>query len=182
MVRPNFLPQLPRFVTLLLLVAMAPASASGGDLRTKSIRLVPEKAWQAQPGPIVVRGAAKDQDPKLAELMPLLDEWIRKAFTELGYSVEAKAPLTFDYTIEEFDYGQQWKRMVGGFWGAAYVRGTILVRRGNKEVGNYRFSTKPRGGVTAGSLNSMAKEIGPPLVLKLTKGESDTELHERKGE
>lgn len=167
---------------LCLLLALPSAPVSGGDLRTKSIRLVPEKAWQAQPGPILVRGTAKDQEPKLAELMPMLDEWIGKAFSELGYSVEAKAPLTFDYTIDEFDYGKQWKRMVGGFWGAAYVRGTIVLHRGAKEVGKYQFSTKPRGGITAGSLNSMAKEIGPPLVLKLTKGETDTELHDRKGE
>ena len=63
--------------------------------------------------------------------------------------------------------------------GKGHIEGRVLLRKSGKTVGSFKYSSRLRGGITQGSLKSMAKEVGPPLVLKLDGTERDSELHER---
>ena len=169
-------------VLLAALLALVLTSSASADLRTKGIRLVPEKVWEASPGPISISSEAKAEHEKVPELIGHMDGWVAKGFTKLKYEVTDDASLEFHYTIDEFDPGSQAKRLALGFGGSAYVKGTVIIRQDGEEVGRYQYSAKPRGGLSAGSLKSMGKEVGPPLVLKITNGESDEELHPKGGE
>ncbi|HEV8631565.1 MAG TPA: hypothetical protein VGV61_14705 [Thermoanaerobaculia bacterium] len=165
-------------LTSAVVALLCVASAARADLRTKGIRLVPEKAWTATKGPVRVTHATELADPQAVEFGNLMDGWVRKACDRLHYPVADDAPVELHFTIDRFDAGSQAKRLITGFGGQGLVVGTLVVRRGGEEVGRYRFSSKLSGGFTGGSVDAMAKEVGPPLVLKLTKGESDESLHE----
>ena len=49
-----------------------------------------------------------------------------------------------------------------------------MLTKDGEEVGRFRYSAKVR------IFGSAGKQIAPPLVLKLHKGERDEELHERR--
>ena len=84
-------------------------------------------------------------------------------------------------TIDYLDFGSRTKRLLTGsmLGGKGHIEGQILLTLDGKSVGSFKYSSRLRGGFTAGSLKSMAKEVGPPLILKLDGSERDSELHER---
>jgi hypothetical protein len=153
-------------------------SAARADMRTKTVRLVPEKAWTASKGPLHVTHATALTDPKAVEFSERMDDWMVKAFEHLKYQVAAEAPVVVHIDIDRFDFGSQAKRLITGFGGKGLVVGTLVIKQGDQEVGRYRFSSHLSGGFMGGSVDAMAKEVGPPLVLKLDKGEVDDALHE----
>jgi len=167
-----------------LLFAVSMLSATGtafGGAQTKPIRLVPEEGmdWSASPQPIAVSGelTVESEDPGNAEkankLKQSMDAWTVKAFQKLKYSVDEGAPLEYHYTIDYIDWGSTGKQLMIGM-GAGRAEGTVVLTMDGEEVGRFRYSAKVRIGGSAG------KQIAPPLVLKLHKGERDQELHERR--
>ena len=154
------------------------ASAARADMRTKTVRLVPEKAWTATKGPLRVSHDTALTDPKAVEFGERMDDWMVKAFEHLKYQVAADAPLDVHIDIDRFDFGSQAKRLITGFGGKGLVVGTLVIKQGDQEVGRDRLSSHLSGGFMGGSVDAMAKEVGPPLVLKLDKGEVDDALHE----
>jgi len=161
-----------------LLWASSPAAA---DMRTKSIRLVPDKDWKPSPQPIALSGEVLAADPHSADLKDSMDKWFTEAFQKLGYQIDADAPVKLHYTIDYVDWGSRVRRLVVGFNNSG-IGGTIVVKERGKEIGRFRYSSKLRGGVGGGSTSAMGKEVAAPLALKLTNGERDQELHERKME
>ncbi len=161
--------------TLLLTVA----SAAYADARTKPIRLVPETDFSLTPQAVAVSSelTAEVEDPAKAEkatqLMASMDDWTLKAFKKLKYTVDEGAALKYHYTLDYIDFGSTGKQLLIGI-GAGRAEGTIVLTQDGEEVGRFRYSAKVRIGGSAG------KQIAPPLVLKLHKGERDEELHERR--
>lgn len=157
----------------LLLLALAATSAEA-DLRTRTIRLVPEQEWEAGPTAIQVSLEVAPDDPQAREFAAMMEDRVRQAFEKLDYTVSDSAPVSVRFTIDEFDTGKWVKRY---FKGDGIVAGAIVVTSGSRTVGRYRYSSRLRGGFAGTSLSMMAKEVGPPLVLKLTNGERDQHLH-----
>ncbi len=165
---------------LALALLLLPAMASG-DARTKPIRLVPQDGldWSASPQPIAVSGEVTIafEDPKdsekVTELKESMDEWTAKAFKKLKYTVDDGAPLQYRYTIDYIDWGSKGKQLMIGA-GAGRAEGTVVLTTNGEKVGRYRYSAKVR------IFGGAGKQIAPPLVLKLHKGERDEELHERR--
>jgi len=160
--------------TLLVLAALLGAGRADADLRTKTVRLVPDQAWQASPGKISLAVEVTAEGPEAEQFGTSLGDWVQKAFEKLDYTVSDGAPVEVRFTVDTFDKGKWVKRYLKG---DGVVLGTITIRAGGKTVGSYRYSSRLRGGFVGTSINMMAKEVGPPLVLKLTKGEQDEALH-----
>jgi len=156
-------------VLLVLAATSAPA-----DLRTRTVRLVADQDWNAEPTAIQVSLKVVPDDPQAQEFGTKMESYVRQAFEKLGYSVSDSAPLEVRFTIDEFDKGKWMKRY---FKGDGIILGSVVVTSGGKTVGKFRYSSRLRGGITGTSLNMMAKEVGPPLVLKLNNGERDEHLH-----
>jgi hypothetical protein len=151
------------------------------DMRTKSIRLVPETNFEITPQPVTVSIKSKVEGEQVPELMAYLDEYIKIGFEKLEYPVQDNAKLNFELLVDYIDFGNSTKRLLTGgmIGGKGHIEGTITLTSGKKKVGVFRFSSRIRGGITARSLKAMGKEIGPPLVLKLHSGDRDTDIHER---
>jgi hypothetical protein len=164
-----------------LMSCMLIATSVFADLRTKTIRLVPEVNYEIKPQDVSVSVTTKLTDEKIPELVKFLNDYIVEAFGSLNYKVVDSAALKFNMTVDYVDFGNKTKRLLtGGLAGGnGQIEGTIVLTMSGKEVGRFRFSSKLRGGITSGSLKAMGKEVGPPLVLKLNNGERDKELHER---
>lgn len=161
-------------IALLGLAGVLVAAAAHADFRTRTVRLVPDKAWQAAPAEIEVSVEVRAEGPEAEQFAASLEEYVQKAFEKLDYTVTEGAPLEVHFTVDTFDKGKWVKRYLKG---DGVVLGTITVRSGGGTVGSYRYSSKLRGGLAGTSVNMMAKEVGPPLVLKLTNGEEDEALH-----
>lgn len=155
----------------LLLVA---ATSAPADLRTRTIRLVADQDWNAEPTAIRVSLEVVPDDPQAREFGAKMESYLDKAFEKLGYSVSDSAPVQVRFTIDEFDKGKWVKRY---FKGDGIILGSVVVTSGGQTVGKFRYSSRLRGGITGTSLDMMAKEVGPPLVLKLDDGERDEHLH-----
>jgi len=160
----------------LLLCSASPLAA---DLRTKSIRLVPDQDWRPSPQPVSVSSEVTSDDPHAAELREAMDRWFAEGLRKLGYDVQEDAPVEVRYSIDYVDWGSRVRRLVVGFNDSG-VGGTIVVTSKGKVVGRFRYSSKLRGGIGGGSTNAMGKEVAAPLALKLHNGERDDVLHERK--
>jgi hypothetical protein len=166
---------LPVLSTLLVLACGAPALAE--DMRTRSIRVVPELTWSASPGPIAVVTANESDHEKGPAFTADLAQWLTESFDRLDYEVRDDAETRFIATLEILDPGSAALRFGVGFGaGKSHVEGRVLVERAGEVVGRYRFSARPKGAGT----NFPAKEVGPPLVLQITQGEADEALHEYK--
>jgi hypothetical protein len=157
------------------------ATVGLADMRTKSIHLVPEIDFDLNAQPIRVVVENNVDLEKMPELVEGLEEFIGLGLDKLGYTLSDSAPMEFRVTIDYADFGTQWKRLLAGGMagGKGHIEGRVLLRKSGKTVGSFKYSSRLRGGITQGSLKAMAKEVGPPLVLKLDGDERDTELHER---
>jgi hypothetical protein len=159
----------------LIAVALAASAAEAKDLRTAMIRLVPETDWKPQPQAVAVAVENRATHADAAEFATEFDKWLREAFPRLKYTLDDDAPTRVKVTIEEIDPGNAALRWTVGFGaGKSYIRGVVVVEEGGQEIGRLSFTARPKGV----SMNGMAKEVAPPLALKLHNGERDTELHE----
>jgi|GEM_PF-2996591 len=150
------------------------ATPAGADLRTRTIRLVADQEWNPSPTAIQLSMKVNADMANGGEFATLMEDYVRQAFEKLDYTVSDDAPVQVRFTIDQFDKGKWVKRYLKG---DGVVLGTIQVTKGGKVVGKYRYSSRLRGGITGTSVKMMAKEVGPPLVLKLTNGERDENLH-----
>lgn len=164
---------------LCLALGVVVATAAAADMRTKTIRLVPDQDWKPTPQPLRITGEVFASDEHAAELKESMDKWLRTGFEKLGYEISSDAPLELHYTIDYVDWGSRVRRLVVGFNNSG-IGGAVVFRLNGEQVGKFKFSSKLRGGIGGGSTNAMGKEVGPPLALKLHNGERDEELHERK--
>jgi hypothetical protein len=154
--------------------AVSTAALPAEDMRTIGIRVVPEQAWTAQPGPIAVVTSNASDHEKAPAFADDLKKWVVVGFQELGYEVRDDADTRFTATLEIFDPGSAAKRFGLGFGaGTSHVEGTVVVEQGGEVVGRYRFSARPKGIGT----DFPAKEVGPPLVLQISQGVADEALH-----
>lgn len=168
-----------KLLLMLPLLALVLASPAPADLRTKTIRLVPDQDWTPTAQAIRITGEVFATDPHAEELKESMDEWLRTGFERLGYEISSDAPLELHYTIDYVDWGSRVRRLAFGFNNSG-MGGAVILRLNGEQVGKFKFSSKLRGGLGGGSTNAMGKEVGPPLALKLHNGERDEELHDRK--
>jgi hypothetical protein len=161
---------------VLLLAAFAVATAAAAkDLRTAMLRLVPETNWVATPGPVAVVVENRATHAEAAEFTAEFDKWLRESLRRLKFTVDDAAPTRLVIVIHELDPGNAGLRFAVGFGaGKSYVRGSVAVEQAGQAVGNLQFTARPQGF----TMNGMAKEVAPAVVLKLKNGERDTELHE----
>ena len=171
--RPTAASPVLALIVALILVQVSTAPA-GADLRTRTIRLVPEQEWDPAPTEIRVSLEVTADLADAEKFATLMEDRVRQAFEKLDYTVSDSAPTAVRFTIDEFDKGKWIKRY---FKGDGIVLGTIEVVSGGETLGRYRYSSRLRGGIAGTSVGMMAKEVGPPLVLKLTNGERDEHLH-----
>jgi hypothetical protein len=158
-----------------LLVVATTAALSAEDMRTMGIRVVPEQAWTASPGPIAVVTTNAASHEKAPLFTDDLKKWLTEAFQQLGYEVRDDAETRFTANLEIYDPGNAGLRFGVGFGaGKSHVEGSVVVERAGEVVGRYRFSARPKGMGT----NFPAKEVGPPLVLQISQGVADEALHE----
>lgn len=159
---------------LALALVIGLATTAGADLRTKTIRLVPDRDWSAEPTPIRLRVEVNVELEEAEKFAALMEDYLRQAFEKKGYEVSDSASVEVRVTLDEFDKGKWIKRYLKG---DGIVLGTLVVSEGGRELGRFRYSSRLRGGIVGTSVKMMAKEVGPPLVLKLTNGERDEHLH-----
>ena len=165
----------------LALSILSGATVAHAGALTKPIRLVPQEGldWSGDPQPVAVSGELTieyddaDQAAKAGKLKESMDQWTTKAFKNLKYTVDDNAPLKYHYTIDYLDWGSTGKQLLIGA-GAGRAEGTVVMTMDGEEVGRFRYSAKVR------IFGGAGKQIAPPLVLKLHKGERDEELHERR--
>ena len=157
-----------------LTLVLGLTTTAGADLRTRTIRLISDQEWNPSPTEIQVSMKVNADMADAEQFATLMEDYVRQAFEKLDYTVSDSAPVQVRFTIDEFDKGKWVKRYLKG---DGIVLGTIEVTSGGKVVGKYRYSSKLRGGIVGTSVKMMAKEVGPPLVLKLTNGERDEQLH-----
>jgi hypothetical protein len=164
-----------RPLTLALVLVFAAAAAPAKDLRTAMIRLVPETDWKATPQAVAITIDNRATHADAAQFTAEFDKWLRESLKRLDFEIDDAAPTRLAVVIEELDPGNAALRFAVGFGaGKSYVRGLVTVEEGGQTVGRLQFTARPKGV----SMNGMAKEVAPPLILKLKNGERDTELHE----
>ena len=161
---------------VLAVVTLAGAGAAAAkDLRTAMIRVVPETDWKATPQAVAIVVENRATHADAAEFTAEFDKWLREALPRLKYTVDDKAATRLRFTIDAIDPGSAALRFAVGFGaGKSYLHGMVTVEQSSKVVGKLAFSARPKGT----TMNFMAKEVAPSLVLKLHNGERDTELHE----
>ena len=174
---------LPTFAAMLLLVlTFGTATSWAEDIRTRTIRVVPSKAWKAdQNATITVLPGTNNSDHAKSDLFTEhMQVWMMKALDKLEYKTAKEGgDITYSFTIDVYDPGNAALRFGVGFGvGKGYARGTLTIKKKGRVVGEYRFSARLRGAGTKG----LAKEVGPALVLQVHNGDADTELHEYKKE
>ena len=155
-------------------------STAAEDIRTRTIRVVPSQTWTADTsGSITVApGVANSDHETAAEFTHHMRDYMIEGLEHLDYTTrESGGDLTFHFTVDVYDPGKAWKRFAIGFGsGNGYVRGTLTIKKAGRTVGKYDYSARLRGRGT----KSLAKEVGPTLVLQVHNGEADEELHEYK--
>ena len=158
--------------------AVAPTLAE--DIRTRTLRLVPSKVWAMDTGLsyAVAEGKAIAEHEATAEFTGHMRDWMVNALDRLDFQTKEKgADVTLRFSVDTFDPGKAWKRFAIGFGsGNGYVRGTVTIEKKGRTVGKYQYSARLRGGGT----KSVAKEVGPTIILQLRNGDVDEELHEYK--
>lgn len=162
------------WIALILLLAAWTAVPADADFRTRTVRLVPSQAWEPSPTAIRLSVEVTSDGEGAEEFAAKMEESVRAAFEKLDYTVRDDAAVAVDFTVDEFDKGKWIKRYLKG---DGIVLGTIRVSDDGRAMGEYRFSSRLRGGFAGTSVKMMAKEVGPPVVLKLTRGEADEKLH-----
>ena len=164
-----------RSTAICLVVVLTFALVASADLRTRTVRLVPVQDWKAAPTDIQLSVEVAGGSDEAGQFAERLEEHARGAFEKLDYTVSDSAATRIHFRIDEFDKGKWLKRYLKG---DGVVLGTITVEQGNQKLGEFRFSSRLRGGLAGTSVNQMAREVGPPLVLKLNNGERDEKLHD----
>ena len=166
------------FIAFAVLLGGLPAMAE--DIRTRTLRLVPSKAWTLDTAATytVAPGVAKAEHEATTEFTGHMRDWMVEAFDRLDFQTRDEGgDVTVRFSVDIFDPGKAWKRFAIGFGsGNGYVRGTVTLEKKGRVVGQYDYSAKLRGGGT----KSLAKEVGPTIVLQLRNGDADEELHEYK--
>lgn len=161
-----------------LFTSVAPALAE--DIRTRTLRLVPSKAWSMDAGATysVAQGTANSDHEAAAEFTGYMRDWMVNALERLDYQTKDQdGDVTLRFSVDILDPGKAWKRFAIGFGsGNGYVRGTVTIEKKGRTVGRYEYSAKLRGGGT----KSLAKEVGPTIILQLRNGDVDEKLHEYK--
>lgn len=161
-----------------LFSAIAPTFAE--DIRTKTLRLVPSKTWTMDPALSysVAAGKAVADHEATAEFTGHMRDWMVNALDRLDFQTkEDGSDVTLHFSVDLLDPGKAWKRFAIGFGsGNGYVRGTVTIKKKGKTVGAYEYSARLRGGGT----KSLAKEVGPTIILQLRNGDVNEELHEYK--
>lgn len=161
-----------------LFASLAPALAE--DIRTRTLRLVPSKTWTMDDSLSynVAAGEAKADHEATAEFTGHMRDLMVDALNRLDFQTkDQSADVTLRFSVDIFDPGKAWKRFAIGFGsGNGYVRGTVTLEKKGKTAGTYEYSAKLRGGGT----KSLAKEVGPTIILQLRNGDVDEELHEYK--
>jgi hypothetical protein len=164
-----------RFTLATLVLCLAATAATAKDLRTAMIRLVPETDWRPSPQAVAIVVENKAAHADAAEFTTEFDKWLREALKRLDFTIDDNAPTRVRFTIEELDPGSAGLRFAIGFGaGKSYVRGLVAVEEAGQPIARLQFTARPKG-VT---MNFMAKEVAPSLVLKIKNGERDGELHE----
>jgi hypothetical protein len=164
-----------RFAVSALLLSLAATATTAKDLRTAMIRLVPETDWRPSPQAVAIVVENKAVHAESAQFTAEFEKWMRESLARLDFTVDDKAPTRVRFTIEELDPGNAGLRFAIGFGaGKSYVRGLVTVEEGGSPIARLQFTARPKGF----SMNGMAKEVAPPLILKIKNGERDAELHE----
>lgn len=162
----------------LLLALVVPLAASAKDLRTSTIRLVPtspESDWKPTPRSVAATVENLATGEKLAEFGAAFDKWTRYAFPKIKYKLDDAAPTKVKVIVDVVDLGSAGMRFAVGFGaGKGYVRGRVLVEEAGRQVGSFDFTARPQ----RYSLDGIAREIAPIVILQLDKGDRDGELHE----
>lgn len=161
-------------IAVILVLAAWTAVPADADFRTRTVRLVPSQAWEPSPTAIRLSVQVTTGGEGAEEFATNMEQYLQAAFEKLDYTVREDASVAVDFTVDEFDKGKWIKRYLKG---DGIVLGTIRISDGGQAVGEYRFSSRLRGGFAGTSVKMMAKEVGPPVVLKLTRGEEDDKLH-----
>jgi hypothetical protein len=139
------------------------------------IRVVPETDWKAAPQAVAIVVENQATHAEAGAFATEFDKWLREALPRLKYTVDDAAATRLRFTIDAIDPGNAALRFAVGFGaGKSYVHGMVTVEQAGKTVGKLAFTARPKGT----TMNFMAKEVAPSLVLKLHNGERDTELHE----
>lgn len=161
-------------LTLTLALTLVATAAQAKDLRTAMIRLVPETDWTPAPQAVAISVENQATHAEAAEFAAQFDKWLRWAFPKLDFTIDDSAPTRVRFVIEEVDPGNAALRFVVGFGaGKSYIRGLVTVEEKGKATARMQFTARPKGV----SMNGMAKEVAPPLLLKIKNGERDAELH-----
>ena len=180
------------FITAVVAVAtVAPLTTPGAaqaGIATKFHRLVLVQGdGVAVPkGPIAWKVENHVSDDKAADTVARMEELMDDTLRRLDYTASDDAEYTLVLTVERFSFGSRAKRVVLGplsrkVGDSAYIGGQLKVMKGGKVVDLYDWSHIPRGGIVGGSPSALGKQAGPPLLLKWSNGERDSELHVQKG-
>ena len=162
---------------LLAILIMFTGLAAAEDIRTLTVRVVPDTMWDAAPTAVRVQGINNADHAKSDAYSAQMNTWIEKAFTKLGYTVSGDADIVFEHTLEVLDPGSAAARFAVGFGvGKSFVEGRVTVREGETVLGQYSFSARPKGA----GVKQMSKEVGPAVVLQIHNREADEKLHEYK--
>jgi hypothetical protein len=177
----NFRPLFVISLSLSLLLTTLTAEAGFKDklmkLATKTVRLVPVTDWQQIPENVSLEIKMQNDAEDADEFVKAFRKHADKALSELDVKLADNADIKLVFDLGEFSKGTQWKKLVGGVWGRGHIFGKLMILDKGQSVGEFDFSSKLRGGFTASSVSAMAKEVAPPLIYKLLKGDRDSELH-----
>ena len=161
-----------KMMTIVPFVLALVAGPAAADMRTKPIKLLHHKTWEAAPGPIAVSASNNSDHEKSQEFFEAMEGWVIAGFEKLKYTIDEEAELRFEWSLDIYDPGSAGKRMLVGFGaGTAHAQGKVTVRQGEEVVGEYEFSARPK-------MKGGAKQVGPILALKIHQGGSDEALHE----
>ena len=164
-----------------------PQAAEAG-LATKFHRLVlvEGEGIEVPKGPISWKVENHADDERAADTVARIESLMDDSLRRLDFNVSDDAEYTIVVTVEQFSWGSRAKRAVLGplsrkAGDSAYIGGQVKVMKGSKVVDVYDWSHIPRGGIIGGSPTALGKQAGPPLLLKWSNGERDSELHIQKG-
>jgi hypothetical protein len=168
-----------RIAPLLFILTITSFFPAWADIRTRTIRLVPETDWSPSPSQsLAIEVVNHSSHAASEEYATLLKKELEEQFgLVLKFDVNPKAATKLRFEISDFDPGNSALRFGVGFGlGKAYVGGSVEVIEKGKTIGRLLFSVQP----TLPGPPAMARETGAPLALKIQNGERDKELHKRK--
>ena len=104
-----------RIPVCIALITVLCAAVAAADMRTKPIRLVHEMTWDAAPTSITVVGKNNSDHEKAEAFFTAVNDWVKKGFEKLDYTVGDGGEVTFEWTLDIYDPGSAAKRWAVGF-------------------------------------------------------------------